>query len=38
MELFQLFTLVGGIMIGMGVVLFSLAAAIAYFIGEIDES
>jgi hypothetical protein len=38
MELFELFTVVGGIMIGMGITLFALAATLAYFIGEINES
>ena len=38
MELFHLFTLVGGIMIGMGAMLIVFAAVFAYFIGEVDES
>lgn len=37
MELFEYFTLIGGIMIGMGIVLFVFVAAVAYFIGENDE-
>ena len=37
LELFEWFTLIGGIMIGMGMVLFIFAAAVAYFIGETDE-
>jgi hypothetical protein len=38
MELFELLTLLGGIMIGAGVCLFFFAAAAAYFLGEFDES
>jgi len=38
METFELITLLGGIMIGLGVCLFLLAAAAAYFLGEFDES
>lgn len=37
MELFELITLIGGIMIGMGITLFILAAVVAYFIGATDE-
>jgi len=38
METFELLTLFGGIMIGLGVCLLLLAAAAAYFLGEFDES
>jgi hypothetical protein len=38
METFELITLLGGIMIGLGVCLLLLAAAAAYFLGEFDES
>ena len=38
METFELMTLVGGIMIGMGSLLFVLAAGVAFFLGDIDES
>ena len=38
METFELLTLFGGIMIGLGVCLLLLAAAAAYFLGELDES
>ena len=38
METFELMTLLGGILMGMGVLLFVLAAAVAFFLGDIDES
>ena len=38
MEVFEALTLIGGIMIGMGLVLFGFVAAVCYFIGDIDES
>lgn len=38
MQIFELLTLLGGIMIGAGVCLISLAAAAAFFLGEFDES
>lgn len=38
METFEVITLLGGIMIGLGVCLLLLAAAAAYFLGEFDES
>ena len=38
MATFELMTLIGGIMIGMGSLLFVLAAGVAFFLGDIDES
>jgi hypothetical protein len=38
METFELLTFVGGLLIGMGTLLFIFAAAVAYFIGAGDES
>ena len=38
METFEFMTLIGGIMIGMGSLLFVLAAGVAFFLGDIDES
>jgi hypothetical protein len=37
METFEWLTLLGGVMIGMGVLLFMFAAAVAFFIGAADE-
>lgn len=37
MQVFETITLIGGIMIGMGVVLFMFAASFAYFLGAADE-
>jgi hypothetical protein len=37
METFELLTFVGGLLIGMGTLLFIFAAAVAYFIGATDE-
>lgn len=37
MQIFELITLIGGIMIGMGVMLFLFAIAVAYFLGVLDE-
>ena len=37
METFELLTLLGGLLIGMGTLLFIFAAAVAYFIGATDE-
>ena len=34
MEIFEYFTLLGGIMIGMGVLLFIIAMCVAYLLGE----
>jgi hypothetical protein len=34
METFEYLTLLGGIMIGMGVLLFIIAACVAYLLGE----
>jgi hypothetical protein len=36
METFELLTLLGGIMIGMGVLLLIVAAVAAYLLGEIE--
>jgi len=36
METFEAFTLLGGIMIGMGVLLMIIAACVAYLLGEIE--
>ena len=36
METFEYFTLLGGIMIGMGVLLFIIAMCVAYLLGEIE--
>ena len=36
METFEYLTLLGGIMIGMGVLLLIVAACVAYFLGEIE--
>jgi hypothetical protein len=36
METFELLTLLGGIMIGMGVLLLIIGACVAYLIGEIE--
>jgi hypothetical protein len=36
METFEYFTLLGGIMIGMGVLLMIIAACVAYLLGEIE--
>jgi hypothetical protein len=38
METFEWLTLVGGVMIGMGVLLFCFAAAVAFFIGAADDN
>jgi hypothetical protein len=38
MQMFEVLTLLGGIMIGVGMCLLLLAAAVAYFLGELDES
>ena len=38
METFELLTLLGGLFIGMGTLLFIFAAAVAYFMGATDES
>jgi hypothetical protein len=38
METFELLTFVGGLLIGMGTLLFIFAAAVAYFMGATDES
>ena len=38
METFEALTFFGGILMGMGVLLFVLAAAVAFFLGDIDES
>lgn len=37
METFELLTFVGGLLIGMGTLLFIFAAAVAYFMGATDE-
>ena len=37
METFEMLTLVGGLLIGMGTLLFIFAAAVAYFMGASDE-
>ncbi len=37
METFEMLTFVGGLLIGMGTLLFIFAAAVAYFIGATDE-
>ena len=37
METFELLTFVGGLLIGMGTLLFIFAAAVAYFMGASDE-
>ena len=34
METFEYFTLLGGLMIGMGVLLFIIAMCVAYLLGE----
>jgi len=36
METFEALTLLGGIMIGMGVLLIIIAACVAYLLGEIE--
>lgn len=36
MQTFEIFTLLGGIMIGMGVLLLIVAACVAYLLGEIE--
>ena len=36
METFEALTLLGGIMIGMGVLLFIIAMCVAYLLGEIE--
>lgn len=36
METFETLTLLGGIMIGMGVLLMIIAACVAYLLGEIE--
>ena len=36
METFEYFTLLGGIMIGMGVLLLIIAGCVAYLLGEIE--
>jgi hypothetical protein len=36
METFEALTLLGGIMIGMGVLLMIIAACVAYLLGEIE--
>jgi len=36
METFELLTLLGGIMIGMGTLLLIVAACVAYLLGEIE--
>jgi hypothetical protein len=36
METFEYLTLLGGIMIGMGVLLMIIAACVAYLLGEIE--
>ena len=36
MQTFEYLTLLGGIMIGMGVLLLIVAACVAYFLGEIE--
>jgi hypothetical protein len=36
METFEYFTLFGGIMIGMGVLLLIIAACVAYLLGELE--
>ena len=38
MYVFEYLTLIGGILIGMGVVLFGFAIAVAFLIGGINES
>lgn len=38
MEIFEVLTLVGGLLIGMGTLLFIFAAAVAHFLGVFDES
>ena len=37
METFEIFTLLGGIVMGMGILLFCFAAAVALFLGVDDE-
>ncbi len=37
METFELLTLVGGVLIGMGTLLFIFAATVAYLLGASDE-